>query len=334
MDINDLDFDDEEHLEDSSNSNSGWVDDPYAEDSNSGNSNNQPEIDPLQAYLMDNGISDIHKIKFQEDDGSVVERDWNDLDPEEQYGVIADASRNPRTELDEEEIQLLNGIRSSGMTPSQYFQAWVQRIQQNAANTESATPQPYDFDQFTDEQVYAIDLVSRFPDMTDEEVDSALEQAKANEELFKKQVVNLRDQAKERQQKEINARLAEDQKKDEMYRNAILDNIEGFQSVGSMNVNLQQNDMEDLASFILPQNGNISPFGQALNDPKNVVRAAWFLLKGPEVFDNINQYIASQVREAQQQGYNQALQQMGKNNKVVVQNTPKKEKPLTIDDLD
>jgi len=49
----------------------------------------------------------------------------------------------------------------------------------------------------TDEDLYMADLKLRTPDITDEELLSALDTAKSNEQLFAKQVAGLRQEYKE-----------------------------------------------------------------------------------------------------------------------------------------
>ena len=87
------------------------------------------EPDVLESFLTSQGISDIHKIKFEDDDGEEIERDWDELSHDEKLNILKSGQTDPATELDDEEIDLINSIRSSRMSPKQYIQSLVPQQQ-------------------------------------------------------------------------------------------------------------------------------------------------------------------------------------------------------------
>lgn len=77
-----------------------------------------------------------------------------------------------------------------------------------------------------------------------------------------------------------------------------------------MDLNLEQDDLEEIREFIMGKDAaGMSWFGRALNDPDQVVKMAWFALKGEEAFNSINDYIKNQITLS----YNRGLE-AGRNN--------------------
>jgi len=42
----------------------------------------------MSDFLKSRGISDIQKIKFEDENGSIEERSWNDLSKEEKLNIL------------------------------------------------------------------------------------------------------------------------------------------------------------------------------------------------------------------------------------------------------
>jgi len=101
--------------------------------------------------LKGQGIQDIHKIRFEEEDGTEVERDWDSLEREEQLNILNSGKQQnvSETELDDEEIELINQIRMSRMSPSQYIQSLIP-VQEDEPH--------YTVDDLSDEELYMLDL--------------------------------------------------------------------------------------------------------------------------------------------------------------------------------
>jgi len=71
--------------------------------------------------LKDRGIEDKSKIKFENEDGQVEEVDWNNLNDQDKLNILRSSEEQPETGLDDSEINLINAIRTSGMTPQEYL---------------------------------------------------------------------------------------------------------------------------------------------------------------------------------------------------------------------
>jgi hypothetical protein len=80
--------------------------------------------------LKTRGIDDVSKIKFEDENGQIEERSWDSLSREEKFNILNTPLEIPQenrvidnnNELSEEEIQLINEIRQTNLTPSQYVQ--------------------------------------------------------------------------------------------------------------------------------------------------------------------------------------------------------------------
>lgn len=304
----------------------------------------QEESDIISDLLKDRGIEDKNKIKFEDDSGNVVERSWDSLTIEEQKNILnQDPDSDPEKNLDEQEIEMINQMRLHGMNPAEYVTALRQ---QGAAmvNSKTDNQEPnYETDDFTDDELFILDLQYRSPEMSDEEAYQALESAKNNEELFKKQIAGIRQYYKGletdmKSQKELEAKQ-EQEEQFQNYSNMVLDSIQNINSIGNLDLDLNTEDKEELAQFILGRDqAGINWFGKALEDPDTVVRMAWFALKGEDAFNDIENYISQQIKTAAQNAYNKGLEE-GKKNKVVInpsynKTTTTKNKIIDLKDLD
>ena len=256
------------------------------------------EIDLIGSLLKDRGIEDASKISFEGDGGEIIEKDWNDLTSEEQLNILRTTEISPETGLDDSEIQFINSIRSSQLTPQEY----IQYIQNQAIESFKAQiGQPsYTIDQYNDDELYIQDLKTRISDISDEEAAELLERAKLNETLFNKQITALRNEYKQAEQQQLEqTKYQEDLQAKENYNRfakSIEEEVIKFDSIANGNLNMSTDDKRDLYEFItgFDQAGN-SWFGKALNDPETVVKMAWFALNGEQAFQDIQDFYNSEI---------------------------------------
>lgn len=269
----------------------------------------EPEGDFMSDFLKTRGIDDLNKINFQDDDGNITERSWNDLTNEEKINILnmplEQEIQKEDNGLTDDEVALLTQIRQSNMTPTEYLQSI-------AGEQVETTPQ-YKIDELSDDEVYLLDLESRVGELSDEEAAQALSTVKQNEEFFKKQIEGIRKEYKEREdlrtQQEEAERERENQEAFENYQAQVVDAINGFTSVGNFDLNFEDADKEELAEFMLSrdQAGKNYLF-EALQDPETLTRAAWFILNGEEAFNNISDYFAQQIKLVSETQYKKGLE--------------------------
>ena len=259
------------------------------------------EDDLTTEVLKLRGISNPDKIKFEDESGAITERSWDSLTKEEQINILADQREHQETtnELAEDEIELINAIRNSGMSVQDYMQTITPQINQPQDTNQ--------FDTMSDEDLYAFDILNKVgnDNITDEELDAALEAAKANETLFKKTVDGLRQQynrlQEEQKQNIANQQQAAAQQRYQAFANVVNNQIDNFNSFAGQPIQLSNQDKDNLSEFMLAldEDGS-SALGKALQDPKLLTKAAFWLLNEQELIAELQK----QQQDAYTRGYN------------------------------
>lgn len=259
------------------------------------------EDDLTTEVLKLRGISNPDKIKFEDESGAVTERSWDSLTKEEQINILADQREHQETnnDLAEDEIDLINAIRNSGMSVQDYMQTITPQINQPQDTNQ--------FDAMSDEDLYAFDILNKVgnDNITDEELDAALEAAKSNETLFKKTVDGLRQQynrlQEEQKQNIANQQQAAAQQRYQAFANVVNNQIDNFNSFAGQPIQLSNQDKDNLSEFMLAldEDGS-SALGKALQDPKLLTKAAFWLLNEQELIAELQK----QQQDAYTRGYN------------------------------
>jgi hypothetical protein len=162
--------------------------------------------DLLTSLLRTKGIEDKSKIKFENDEGEIEEKNWTDLSTADQLNIL---TANEKPTLNDAESELLESIRKSGLTPSEYLNYIANyEVQRYIQNSQEPS---YEIDQYTDDELYLMDLMSKMGDVTEEEALDALEKAKSNESLYKKQIAAIRSEYKRAEEEnQMQAQLEQD----------------------------------------------------------------------------------------------------------------------------
>ena len=262
-------------------------------------SESDDDFDLAKELLTLQGISDMNKIKFEDESGAVVEKSWESLSNNEKLMILSH-QEDPDTSLDAAEIELINQIRESGMTPDQYIQS---------LQTTEPPVVTYEVDNMSDDELFCIDLLDKIgsDNITDEELQQALDSAKANPNLFSKQVASLRvyykDLEDQRLRNEEIAKQEEAEQEFNIFSNNIIDSIRNLNALEDTPVELSLEEMDDLANYILTRDASgYSEFGRLLNDPVQFTKAAFWMLKGPEILNEMQK----QIKEAYLRGYNES----------------------------
>lgn len=284
------------------------TDNPLDNDNTSGSSSsvNDAIIDDL---LKSQGISDKSAIKFENDDNTITTRHWEDLTYEEKMNILhTNAQEGNNDDLYDDEIELLNSIRNSKMTPMEYFQAVQQAAYENAKNSISDNfTEKYEIDNMSDDELFVFDTLSKLGDdnVTDEELEDLLNKSKENEVLHNKTIESLRtfykqkeDELKLQEQEEIQAQQAEEYAE---FQNSVLNEITSLSTMGNLAINLNTNDKNELANFILTRDQtNSTEFGKIIEDPSQFVKLAFWALKGNDIVSEMQ----NQIKAAYDKGLN------------------------------
>lgn len=291
----------------------------------------------IDSLLKDRGIEDRTKIKFENDEGETEEYNWEDLDNETKLNILRQHDSD-ETDLDDEEIELVNSVRRNQMTPSEFIQ-YIQQdainryVQQNQVNNNF-----YKVNDFTDDELFMSDFITR-TNATEEEATEALERAKINEALYKKQIDGLR-QEYQRAEDELNQynayqQYAQQQAQYKQFAEKVQYSIMNLNEFGGYDLNMDNEDMNEVYDFIIGSDsaGN-SHLGKALNDTDTLVKMAWFALYGEQMIQDINDYYKKEIAAVRKSSYNKGLQDSKDKPKVVHKNITTKPKSPTFDDLD
>jgi hypothetical protein len=93
-----------------------------------------PELDDrgiISEFLRSKGVEDISKLQYENEDGTQEDVDWDTLDSSEKLNILNQLNSSNDTDLDNSEIELINSIRQSKMSPTEY----LNYIAQQGANS-------------------------------------------------------------------------------------------------------------------------------------------------------------------------------------------------------
>lgn len=295
---------------------------------------NQPketnDRDILSEFLKSKGIEDLTKIKYEGEDGEEEEISWDSLDQSEKLTILHQLNSNPEVDLDESEIQLINTIRNSKMSPEEYINYVFQRNLEEYTQNNQQNIRQYAIDEYTDDELFVADLIAKMGDdnITKEEAQEALDRAKSNASLFTKQVNAIRNSYKQKEDEEAQYEQymyqQEQEERFNQFATAVAEQVENFNDFPGFELNMDQDDKEELYEFItgFDEAGN-SIFGKALNEPETLVKMAWFALNGEQMLDDISTYVKQQVAKVRKDSYQKGVEDT-KAGKV------KNAKPVTV----
>lgn len=301
------------------------------------------DIDIISELLKSKGIKDSSKIKYETDSGEVEEVDWNSLSAQEQLNILRsenNSSNNSNNELDDAEIDFINTIRNSKMSPQEYINYVQNRgIQQYLQNNQVAQ-YSYQIDDISDDELYIADIISKIGEenISNEELESLLENAKSNEILFKKQVDAIRN---EYRSIENNNRMQETemqrQQQIEQYNvfaESVENEIRSFTDFCGYDLSMDESEMEELYDFITGfDEAGVSVFGKCLNNPETLVKMGWFALNGERAIQDINDYWTNEIKNVRENSYKKGIED-AKNNNVKIEIKPNNKSNDSDDELD
>ena len=299
----------------------GVVDAPSSTTEPPQNTEDNDKKDVLTEFLKFSGIKDPEHIKFEDEDGIIKEQSWNDLSFEEKMNILTTSYQQPERDLDDDEIELVNELRKKNMTPEQYINTIRQQAAQDYADSLDANPQ-YSIDDLSDDEIFMLDLQDKIEDITDEEITSALAKAK-EDPLYEKKIAGMRKALKAQEESYISQLQAEQelqqQEQFNQFKDSVVNSIQQFNKVGDLDINLDQEDMEDIAAFILDRDDTgMSYMGRALNNPQTLVEMAWWTLKGRDALNSISEYFANEIKNVRQMSYQKGLEDGKKGSSRVV----------------
>lgn len=251
----------------------------------------------LYRFLQERGVKDPSKLQFTNEDNTVEEIDFSSLSTEEQLDILKQVT-DPG--LTDNEINTINYLRQNNVTLEQVVDYFAQqRLEQYLSQHPEAIHQKtYTIDDYSDDDLFLVDLKSRYPDFTDEELLNELESAKSNEELFKKKAEVLRNSYKEQEDQAEAERIQLEQQQVEDLRNNLRYAANQFNEIQldytdneSDSLIIDEEDKQQMMSYILDQDSEgKSQLIRDLEDPDRLIELAWFSTQGPKVLSELSQY--------------------------------------------
>lgn len=186
------------------------------------------ELDIMSQFLQSRGIRDGKTIVYEDEEtGETSEVDFSTLSKPEQLQILSEISS---PDLSEDEIQTINYLRENNVTLQDvitYYQDQAVKayIENNKVESTSSV------DSYDDDVIYLAEMKRRFPSMSEDELESELEAAKSNEELFKKKVEVIRDTYKQEEEKQAQEAIEAQQRQQEEYQKEFVNQLNNFSYV-------------------------------------------------------------------------------------------------------
>ena len=159
------------------------------------NGGEEEDNDIVVTLLKSKGINP-DAVKFQSDDGSIEEKPFSELSKEEQLQILGFDDSEDNYGLEDDEIALINQLRENNLSVKDYNDYIARQAIQYYIDNASNNDQMYTVNDFSDEELYLMDLGSRLG-LSEEEALSELETAKSNPDLFQKKVQSIREEYKQ-----------------------------------------------------------------------------------------------------------------------------------------
>ena len=170
------------------------------------------------------------------------------------------------------------------MSMAQVMEAYAQQKLDAYLNEhpEDVHQKVYAIDDYTDDDLYLVDLKRRYPDFTDEEILSKLDEAKKNETLFQKETEILRNAYKAQEDQAEAERVQLEQQQAEDLRNNLIAAASNFNEVQldytddeSDSLVIEDEDKQQMISYILDQDADgKSQLVKDLENPDTLIELA------------------------------------------------------------
>lgn len=268
----------------------------FDDDDNKPKETKNVEDDYLTKFLKSRNI-DRNKIRFQNEDGTIEEVPFDDLDDEEKIAILSEQEELPITDQEIEDINYLrdHDINLADFAKLQREQAIKEYLEQNS------TPH-YEVDNMTDDQLFVYDLLNRYgEELTNEEIDAELERAKENEELFTKKMTFLRNQYKEQETATKQAAETQERQKHEAEKQELINALTSaaINTTELQGVELEDADRNEVLDFLLNEDAQgRTEFSKLLSDPEAIFKMAWFMKYGESTFNTTVDYFKNELAKA------------------------------------
>lgn len=264
------------------------------------------EADYMETYLKSFGIEDGKTLKFENEDGTTEEVDFNSLSNKEKFEVLKDLA-DPR--LADHEIETINYLRQNNATLQDVVEYFSQKAVKEYIEQNGAPEKVYSADDYNDDEMYLADAKSKYPEMTDEELKADLDAAKENEALFTKKVEAIRKQYKAIEDKERADAEQAERDRVENFKNSIQSTLDNFNEISldytdakADSLTVEPNEKNKILEYLTKQDANgQTQFYKDLSDTNKLIKFAWFINYGDESISSITKYYQKLLTEARKE---------------------------------
>lgn len=235
----------------------------------------------IDRFLRDRGIADPTKLKFENEYGHLEDVNFYNLPEDEQLSILNEFANE--TGLTEEESSVINYMRQYNVGFQQILDNYAnQKIQAYASQNPVA--REYQIDEYDDDELFVADLKIKYPNFTDDELLDKLDAAKLNEDLYHKEVTELRNYYKQIEDSQLAEREQIRQSEMHAFENNVAEVLSRFNAIplDPSDVNcdalaIEDADKDRIASYLFDIDANgQSQLVKDLSDPAALVELAFF----------------------------------------------------------
>lgn len=235
----------------------------------------------IDRFLRDRGIADPTKLKFENEYGHLEDVNFYNLPEDEQLSILNEFANE--TGLTEEESSVINYMRQYNVGFQQILDSYAnQKIQAYASQNPVA--REYQIDEYDDDELFVADLKMKYPNFTDDELLDKLDAAKLNEDLYHKEVTELRNYYKQIEDSQLAEREQIRQSEMHAFENNVAEVLSRFNAIplDPSDVNcdalaIEDADKDRIASYLFDIDANgQSQLVKDLSDPAALVELAFF----------------------------------------------------------
>ena len=273
--------------------------------------------DVLSDYLRMKGI-DPDNIQINDEQDNPSYSSFKDLGRQEQLDLLRSLDSTDDEsdyDLDDDEIDLINSIRSSNMSIEEFVSDIQNRAVQDYVNSGMGNHQQYSVDQLSAQDLFVSDYKARMPNASDDEVISALNAAMSNQQSFENMMAGLRQAYKQQEEdyieNQIRASEERARRQQEGYENIIVDTLNNMGSIklGKLQAELDEDDKYDIAGTILDSDTTgTRRLARLINDPETLVKMVWYATKGENAIDEMQRYYMNEINTRQKAAYQKGFE--------------------------
>lgn len=294
----------------------------------------------IDRFLRDRGIADPTKLKFENEYGHLEDVNFYELSPEEQLTILHGFA--DETNLTEEESSVVNYMRQYNVSFQQILDNYAnQKLNEYASQNPVA--RDYAVDDYDDDELFVADLKSKYPNFTDNELLDKLDAAKINEDLYNKEVAELRTYYKQIEDAQIAEQEQIRQSEMQAFENNVADVLDRFNAIplDPSDVNcdalaIEDVDKDRIASYLFDTDANgQSQLVKDLSNPAALVELAFFRTQRNLLTDMANYWknVLKDERKQNAKLKKELESYKSKESTVVIKETPKQQTKNTIASL-